>query len=184
MPATKKRRCTASVARKMPPRWLFARQPHHLSAPSLKARACAHTVRRTVCVVASFGGSPQGRAACRIPSPCACRCVCRCRVSRCDFADVLLGCIRPPCGGRRREHRAGVRRTCRTRNGTAFCRSRYFPLAACLGRVAAIRSGRSRIRRGTAAFRRQAAGIPSEGARLFETAHTQNSRRVSDIVKY
>lgn len=140
MPATKKRRCTASVARKMPP-WRFAaRQLQHLLIPSLKTRVGAHTVRRTVCVVASFGGSPQGRAACRIPSPCACRCVCRCRVSRCDFADVLLGCIRPPCGGRRREHRAGVRRTCRTRNGTAFCRSRYFPLAACLGRVAAIRS--------------------------------------------
>lgn len=96
MSAMEKRRCVASVARKMPPRWLFARQPHHLSAPSLKARACAHTVRRTVCVVASLGGSPHGRAACRIPSPCACRCVCRCRVSRCDFADVLLDCIRPP----------------------------------------------------------------------------------------
>lgn len=66
MPATKKRRCAASVAREMPPRWLFARQPHHLSVSSLKARACAHTVRRTVRVTASFGGSSQGRAACAI----------------------------------------------------------------------------------------------------------------------
>ena len=73
MPATEKRRCVASVARKMPPRWLFARQPHHLSVPSLKARAGAHTVRRTVCVAASLGGSPQGRAACRNFLPCACR---------------------------------------------------------------------------------------------------------------
>ena len=86
MPATEKRRCAASVARKMPPRWLFARQPHHLSVPSLKARAGAHTVRRTVRVAASLGGSSQGRAACRIPSPCACRCVCCRRVSRCGFA--------------------------------------------------------------------------------------------------
>lgn len=77
--------------------------------------------------------------------PLACRCVCRCRVSRCDFADVLLGCIRPPRGGRRCERRAGVRRACRTRNVIAFCGSRYFPLAACLGRVAAVRSGRSRF---------------------------------------
>lgn len=184
MPATEKRRRAASVARKMPP-WRFAaRQLQHLSVPSLKARAGAHTVRRTVCVVTSLGGSPQGRAACRNFLPCACRRVRRCRVFRCDFADVLLGCIRPPCGGRRREHRAGVRRTCRTRNGTAFCRSRYFPLAACRGRVAAIRSGRSRFCRGTAAFWWQAAGIPSEGARLFETAHTQNCRRVGDIVKH
>ena len=44
-------------------------------------------------------------------------------------------------------------------------------------------SERSRFCRGTAAFRRQAAGIPSEGARLFETAHTQNSRRMGNIVK-
>ena len=95
MPATKKRRCTASVARKMLPRWLFERQPHHLSVPSLKARACAHTVRRTVCVAASFDGSPQGRAACRNFLPCACRRVRRCRVFRCDFVVVRLICIRP-----------------------------------------------------------------------------------------
>lgn len=184
MPATKKRRRAASVAHKMPPRWLFARQPHHLSVPSLKARAGAHTVRRTVCVAASFGGSPQGRAACRFPSPCACRCVCRCRVSRCDFADVLLGCIRPPRGGRRCERRTGVRRTCRTQNGIAFCRSRHFPLAAFLGRVAAIRSWRSRIRRGTAAFWLQAAAASTKGAHLSETAHLQNDRRIDDIVKH
>ena len=49
----------------------------------------------------------------------------------------------PAARGRRCERREGGRRACRTRNGTAFCRSRYFPLAACLGRVAAIRrSGR------------------------------------------
>lgn len=184
MPATEKRRCVASVARKMPPRWLFARQPHHLSVPSLKARAGAHTVRRTVCVAASLGGSPQGRAACRNFLPCACRRVRRCRVFRCGFADVLLGCIRPPCGGCRREHRAGVRRTCRTRNGIAFCGSRHFPLAACLGRVAAIRSGRSRIRRGTAAFWPQAAAASTKGAHLSETAHLQNDRRIDDIVKH
>ena len=66
---------------------------------------------------------------------------CLCRVSRCGFADVLLGCIRPPRGGRRCERRAGVRRACRTRNEIAFCRSRHLPPAACLGRVAAVRSG-------------------------------------------
>ena len=116
--------------------------------------------------------------------PLACRCV-----LPLPHFSLRLRCraayLYPPAArGRRREHRAGVRRTCRTRNGIAFCGSRHFPLAACLGRVAAIRSGRSRIRRGTAAFRRQAAGIPSEGARLFETAHTQNCRRIDDIVKY
>lgn len=58
----------------------------------------------------------------------------------------------PAARGRRCERREGGRRACRTRNGIAFCGSRLFPLAACLGRVAAIRSWRSRIRRGTAAF--------------------------------
>lgn len=177
MPATEKRRRAASVARKMPPRWLFARQPHHLSVPSLKARAGAHTVRRTVCVAASFGGSPQGRAACRNFLPCAFRRVRRCRVSRCNFADVLLDCIRPPRGGRRREHRAGVRRMCRTRNGIAFCRSRHFPPAACLGRGAAIRLGRSRFCRVTAA-------VSPTGAYFVETAHLQDDRRMGNIVKY
>lgn len=170
--------------RKMQP-WRFAaRQLQHLLITSLKTRAGAHTVRRTVCVAASLGGSPQGRAACRNFLPCACRRVRRCRVFRCDFADVLLGCIRPPCGGRRREHRAGVRRACRTRNGIAFCGSRLFPLAACLGRVAAIRSGRSRIRRGTAAFWPRAAAISPKCAHFFETAHLQDDRRMGNIVKY
>lgn len=80
MPATKKRRCTASVARKMPPRWLFARQPHHLSVPSLKARAGAHTVRRTGLrrrlvrrFFARMNGVPQlftARLLLRLPPPC------------------------------------------------------------------------------------------------------------------
>lgn len=177
MPATEKRRCAASVAREMPPRLLFARQPHHLSVSSLKARACAHTVRRTVRVTASLGGSPQGRAACRNFLPCACRRVRRCRVFRCGFADVPLGRIRPPRGGRRCERRAGVRRACRTRNEIAFCGSRYFPLAACLGRVAAVRSGRSRFCRVTAA-------VSPTGAYFSETAHLQDDRRTGSIVKY
>lgn len=108
---------------------------------------------------------------------------CLCRVSRCGFADVPLGRIRPSRGGRRCERRAGVRRTCRARNGIAFCRSRHFPLAACLGRVVVIRSGRSRFRRGTAAFWRQAAGMPSEGAFLAAMAHVQNGGRIGYIVK-
>lgn len=91
MPATEKRRCAASVARKMPPRWLFARQPHHLSVPSLKARAGAHTVRRTVCVAASLGGSPRGRAACRILSPCAC----------CRAARLYPSAVQPAVSARR-----------------------------------------------------------------------------------
>ena len=83
----------------------------------------------------------------------------------------------PAARGRRREHRAGVRRTCRTRNEIAFCGSRYFPLAACLGRVAAVRSGRSRFCRVTAA-------VSPTGAYLSETAHLQDDRRTGSIVKY
>ena len=49
--------------------------------------------------------------------------------------SLRLRRIRPPRGGRRCGRRAGVRRACRTRNGIAFCGSRHFPLAACLGRV-------------------------------------------------
>ena len=57
--------------------------------------------------------------------------------------------------------------------------------ARCMPRQgAAIRSGRSRIRRGTAAFWPRAAAVSPKGARLFETAHTQNCRRVGDIVKH
>ena len=92
---------------------------------------------------------------------------CLCRVSRCGFADVPLGRIRPPRGGRRCERREGGRRACRTRNGIAFCGSRLFPLAACLGRVAAVRSGRSRIRRGTAAFWPRAAAVSPKCAHFF-----------------
>ena len=70
--------------------------------------------------------------------PLACRCV-----LPLPRFSLRLRRIRPPRGGRRCGRRAGVRRACRTRNGIAFCGSRYFPLAACLGRVAAIRrSGR------------------------------------------
>lgn len=98
--------------------------------------------------------------------------------------SLRLRRIRPPRGGRRCGRRAGVRRACRTRNGIAFCGSRHFPLAACLGRVAAIRSGRSRIRRGTAAFWPRAAAISPKGAHFFETAHLQDDRRMGNIVKY
>ena len=98
--------------------------------------------------------------------------------------SLRLRRIRPPRGGRRCERRAGVRRACRTRNGIAFCGSRLFPLAACLGRVAAIRSGRSRIRRGTAAFWPRAAAISPKCAHFFETAHLQDDRRMGNIVKY
>lgn len=89
----------------------------------------------------------------------------------------------PAARGRRCERREGGHRACRTRNGISFCGSRHFPLAACRGQVAAIRSGRSRIRRGTAAFWPQAAAALTKGARLFETAHLQNDRRMGSIVK-
>lgn len=91
-----------------------------------------------------------------------------------------------PPAVRRSSTRAPRRRSSnvRTRNGIAFCGSRHFPLAACLGRVAAIRSGRSRIRRGTAAFWPQAAAASTKGAHLSETAHLQNDRRIDDIVKH
>ena len=58
----------------------------------------------------------------------------------------------PAARGRRCERREGGRRACRTRNGIAFCGSRLFPLAACRGRVAAIRSGRSRFAAGQPHF--------------------------------
>ena len=49
---------------------------------------------------------------------------------------------------------------------------------------AAIRSGRSRIRRGTAAFWPRAAAVSPNGAHFFETAHLQDDRRMGNIVKY
>lgn len=184
MPATKKRRCAASVARKMLPRWLFARQPHHLSVPSLKAHASAHTVRRTGLrrrlvrrLFARMNGVPQlftARLLLRLLPPCFSLRL-RCRAAY----------LYPPAArGRRCERREGGRRACRTRNEIAFCGSRLFPLAACLGRVAAIRSGRSRIRRGTAAFWPRAAAISPKCAHFFETAHLQDDRRMGNIVKY
>lgn len=177
MPATKKRRCTASVARKMPPRWLFARQPHHLSAPSLKARAGAHTVRRTGLrrrlvrrFFARMNGVPQlftARLLLRLLPPCFSLRL-RCRAAY----------LYPPAArGRRCERREGGRRACRTRNEIAFCGSRYFPLAACLARVAAVRSGRSRFCRVTAA-------VSPTGAYFSETAHLQDDRRMGSIVKH
>lgn len=91
MPATEKRRRAASVARKMPP-WRFAaRQLQHLPIPSLKTRAGAHTVRRTVCVAVSLVGSPQGRAACRILSTCAC----------CRAARLYPSAVQPAVSARR-----------------------------------------------------------------------------------
>ena len=57
--------------------------------------------------------------------------------------------------------------------------------ARCVSRrVAAIRSGRSRIRRGTAAFWPRAAAISPKCAHFFETAHLQDDRRMGNIVKY
>ena len=91
--------------------------------------------------------------------------------------SLRLRRIRPPRGGRRCGRRAGVRRMCRTRNGIAFCSSRHFPLAACLARVAAVRSGRSRFCRVTAA-------VSPTGAYFSETAHLQDDRRMGSIVKY
>lgn len=91
--------------------------------------------------------------------------------------SLRLRRIRPPRGGRRCGRRAGVRRMCRTRNGIAFCSSRHFPLAACLGRVTAIRSGRSR-------FCRVDSRCIANWHILFRKAHLQDDRRMSSIVKY
>ena len=117
-------------------------------------------------------GVPHPSTVCLLP--------CRAAVSVCRAAC----CIRPSRGGRRCEHCAGVRRTCRTRNGIAFCRSRHFPPAACLGRVAAVRSGRSRSRCEAAAFWPRAVAVSPKGAHFFETAHLQDDRRMGSIVKY
>ena len=180
MPATKKRRCTASVARKMPPLWLFARQPHHLSAPSLKARACAHTVRRTVCVAASFGGSSQGRAACAI--------FYRLLASAAFLAAASPTCrlavsVRRAAGVDASDAKAAAERAARG-TGSPFAAAVFFRSLRASAEWLPFDRGDRVFAAGQPHFGRGRQPYRQSALTFFKTAHLQDDRRIDDIVKH